>query len=517
MRHIPILLAFLLLTPQAAWGQLLIQSNPVFSTPVPEEQKLGPVERPFQGEILEAGPLDMIPDVQIPDIPELPPDALTPPLETEEAGTITLDEVHYSGNRYTRHWMVRRYLKPLTEAPDGPIHPDTLKARLQTINRFAPFQVQGRLIQDEESGQTRLELDVYEQQPWQIVGTFDNQGRPGIGYYRGGAQLINHNLLGFGDRLGVGYVGSEGAQRLTVDYKIPLNTRGGELGVQYIFHDLDYARNLLPPGVYDLDGQDNALILTLSQPIDKQRRLTPYLSTLFREVTITRNGVEILSANPRPWTLGLRYNDTDRYGRTSLDLQPVIVGQHWFGGDSKFYRARATLFRSLQLPKDNLLVFRGAWQVSGDELPPVQALQVGGEYSVRGYTEGLLTGDRGHYYQLEHHWPVPFLKRANPWLAERLRGITFFDFGQAWIDKSNPRYISGVSAQFGRTTLASVGIGARYRLTQYLQGFVDAGWGLFNRNAIELNADPTVRMHFGIRSDLLPRPFRTRPNMPRRQ
>lgn len=112
---------------------------------------------------------------------------------------------------------------------------------------------------------------------------------------------------------------------------------------------------------------------------------------------------------------------------------------------------------------------------------------------------------------------MPFLKRANPWLAERLRGITFFDFGQAWIDKSNPRYISGVSAQFGRTTLASVGIGARYRLTQYLQGFVDAGWGLFNRNAIELNADPTVRMHFGIRSDLLPRPFRTRPNMPRRQ
>jgi hypothetical protein len=36
-----------------------------------------------------------------------------------------------------------------------------------------------------------------------------------------------------------------------------------------------------------------------------------------------------------------------------------------------------------------------------------------------------------------------------------------------------------------------------------MQGYVDFGFGLLDRNDIEINSQPTARIHFGVRSDLL--------------
>jgi hypothetical protein len=42
-----------------------------------------------------------------------------------------------------------------------------------------------------------------------------------------------------------------------------------------------------------------------------------------------------------------------------------------------------------------------------------------------------------------------------------------------------------------------------------MQGFVDFGFGLLDRSDVEPNAQPTARIHFGVRSDLLPDDYRT--------
>lgn len=495
---LPVLLAVTCNTSPPAHAQLTIQSNPVFSSPTPPEQNLGLTVKPFPGEVVEF-------------------DASTfaePPasLEVNNRDEIKLGNIKLEDSRYYNTWTIWQHLKPLLQKKGEVLKVEDLKQELNQINKFNKFKLKAVISRQPGETDNDIRLEVYEQQPWQIVTAFDNQGRPGTGFYRGSAQVINKSLLGFGDELSVQYIGANRAQRLATEYRIPLNPKGGEFHFQYAYHALDYDPDLTPRAVQDLIGRDHVWTVTLSQPLDKNRVWTPYSSTLWRQVVIKRNGVEITNAHPRPLTLGLRYNKSDKLGRTSIDIAPLIVGQHWMGGDSKFYRARTSLYRSFNLPKDNQLVFRGAWQVTPDALPPVQQFQIGGEYTVRGYTEGLITADRGHFYSLEHLWPVPFVGKINPALQGRVKGITFVDFGQSWLDKSNARYVGGVSSQRGHTTLMAVGVGLRARMTQHAQGFFDVGWGLFNRNDIELLSQPAACIHFGVRSNLLPQPFKKRPD-----
>ena len=165
------------------------------------------------------------------------------------------------------------------------------------------------------------------------------------------------------------------------------------------------------------------------------------------------------------------------------------------------------LRRVFKLPSDNQLTFRFIGQYSNDFLPIGRDLSLGGAYAIRGYTEGLINGDRGVFGSVEHQWPVPGLGKISSKSRQSIRGVTFFDIGQAWLDNTNTRFRQGLSNDVNRTLLASIGVGLRFRVTQYLQGFVDAGYGLFDRNLVEIASQPSVRVHFGFRSDLLPQPM----------
>jgi hypothetical protein len=107
------------------------------------------------------------------------------------------------------------------------------------------------------------------------------------------------------------------------------------------------------------------------------------------------------------------------------------------------------------------------------------------------------------------------MKYVSPWLNDRVQAAYFIDMGQVWSDRSQPGYLSsGPNLASGtntsaRTLLVGTGVGLRARLTRYLIGFVDLAWGLTNQSNIEPNAQPTIRTHFGIRSDLLPDTYKS--------
>ena len=466
-----------------ASAQLNIQSNPVFSTPLPKEQKLGPKPKPFEGTVTfdETAPKDK---------------------------EINLGDIEFEGNHYYNDWTVKRYLKPLRKQQGELLNREKLEAAIADINKTSKFKVKATLSEGDASGETDVHLDVYEKQPWQVSLTADNQGRPGVGMYRGGLQVVNDSLLGFGDTLKVQYTGAARSHRVMADYILPVNRRGGKLLFKYIHQALNYDKRLIAGNPRQI-GKDNAWVLKYIQPLDKKKHWTAWTGFLWRHATLDRADTRILKADPRPWMLGLKYQKPDKWGKTQLGAAS-IVGSDWFGGDSKFWRAKLNAKRVFKLPKKQKVVLRALAQFSPDPMPPVQQFPIGGVYTVRGYTEGLFNGDQGHWYSAEYHTPIPLLSKVLPWVADHTRLVGFVDFGQTWQDASGGRFRPGVSNDSKMTTLLSTGFGLRYRLSQYLQGFVDAGWGLGNPNAPEINNRPTARVHFGIRSTLLKKPWKKR-------
>jgi outer membrane protein assembly factor BamA len=511
----------LTLVPPAQAQSVTIQANPVFSTPVPKNQPLGPKGKAYDGDMIEYTQPQQPASTQgqveggYSKIPPAKSDIGTPldivTLEKVDYSQKNIGNVSFEGNKYTRDFVLKEVLENIEDRQGEALDTAWLDSEIGRINKQQKFKLKGFVSQNEQNPeQADLHFDVYERQPWQIALTADNQGRPGAGMYRGGAQLINENLLGIGDKLTLSYVGSSRSHRAGAVYDLPLNTHGGKFQAKYFYHRIKYDPQYTP-GNDKIIGEDNVVVVSLEQPLDKRRIYTPYISTLWRQVTLDRHFPagkrRVLAADPRPISVGMKYKRPYKYGSTFLNVAGVVGGR-WMGGDSQFFRMNAVGKQVIKLPKKNKLVVRGRYQYSPDAMPPVQQIGISGVGQVRGYTEGLIYGDRGYFVSTEHHWPVPFIERVNPYLANRLEGVTFFDIGQAWQDKSSGRFVPGVSNDSDRTLLMSVGAGVRYNLSRFAQGFCDVAYGIGRRNELELGGSPTFRVHFGVRSNLLPAKFK---------
>jgi hemolysin activation/secretion protein len=413
-----------------------------------------------------------------------------------------------TGNQFYR---TRTVLRDLDLKQGAVLNIRQLEHDLNASNRFNNFHVKANLSPGEKTGETDIRIDETEKQPWQISPTFDNQGRPFIGFYRGGVAVRNDSLLGFGDQLNVQTNFADGTTLALGSYFVPIGSHGDQIGINYGYSRVDL--DLRTAGQPNIDGIANTLGFSWIHPFDEDRVWTGDLGFEGRRIVSRIDGVTdptdpTSRVGIRAFTAGLNFNKFDKWGRTFARLESS-TSIAFLGGNTAFWKANGYLNRFFSLPWNNTLMIRAFGQYSPTDLPSAEAMQIGGAYSVRGYTEGLIIGDRGFNITVEDRWPIPFLSHVSPWLNERLQGAVFYDFGRVWTDKSN---INFVSNQYNRTALMSVGVGLRARLTQYLQGFLDLGYGLHNRNAIEtpIVSEPTFRIHFGVRSDLLPEVYKSR-------
>jgi hemolysin activation/secretion protein len=425
-----------------------------------------------------------------------------------------IGNISITGNRFLRAHAV---LRDVDQHSGEILNVQELQDRLRRISgQPTTYKLKGVLTPSSESGKTDIELQVRERFPWQISPTFDNQGRPHIGTNRWGVELDNGNVTGMGDRFNARWIGASGTQMATASYFVPLNRYGTQVGTTFAFSEvnLDLGTANQPKIIgraYDYAG-------VLVQPLDREQHFTTDMSVNFRRIFTIFAGDRDQAGQTDISALrfGLTYNNTDRFGRTYLRAQ-TSVAPGWLGANRKFWKNDLIATRIVTLPQRNLLILRGQAQLTPDGLPAAELMQIGGAYSVRGYTEGLLAGDRGYSFSVEHRWPIPGLRLVSPWLADRVQGASFFDFGKVRLDRSNSLFVEGQSNRSNRTLLAGAGIGVRARMNSAMQGFVDLGWGLANRGNIEPNAQPSLRVHFGLRSNLLPEDFRdwTKPKQQR--
>jgi len=439
--------------------------------------------------------------------------AFIPPQDLER-GAITVKvlegmvgDMEVTGNKYFKAKVIANHIK---EKPGDPLNIPQLEKELLRINRTEPYRLKATLTPGTNTGETNLQLQVKEQQPYQVALLADNAGRPGIGTYRYGMELSDRNVSGIGDRFTTRWMMGAGQQLASAGYSRPVNNRGGEVSGLFGFSHVNV--DLASLGVKNqpsLVGNAYNYSLLYSQPFDRDRTWVGDIGLNARRASSFFDGDKTRSNDVRSLSLGLNFDKYDRLGRTFARTQATIAPE-MLGANTHFFKLENYATRVVKLPKNNLFIFRGYSQWSPDPLPPIEQFQLGGINSVRGYTQGLLLGDKGYSLNAEWRWPIPMLSHVNPWLDQRLQGAFFFDYGQAWLNKNNPFYIAGVSNTSKRTSLMSAGVGLRAHLTDYLQGYADLGFGLLNRGDVEPNAQPTVRVHFGVRSELLSNDYKSR-------
>jgi hemolysin activation/secretion protein len=144
--------------------------------------------------------------------------------------------------------------------------------------------------------------------------------------------------------------------------------------------------------------------------------------------------------------------------------------------------SRGNLRRSVALNEDTTVVAAANWQYTSDSLLPAsEQIIIGGESTVRGYSTGLFSGDRGFVLNLELHQRVA-LAQDSSWKA------TAF----AFIDRGEVRPFRPPGNQRSTDVLTSAGGGISFSHAKDASGRIVLG--------IPLNTRPEepreYRIHF---------------------
>lgn len=439
-------------------------------------------------------------------------EAFLPPQEVKD-GVLTIQvqegrvgSISMEGNRFYR---VRVIGRNLSQKPGERLNFRVLERDLNYMNRFGGgYRVKAFLSPGEKPGESNIKIKVAEKQPFQISPTFDNQGRYFVGLYRWGVEARNDSLLTLGDRLYARWLGAEGTRVGVGSYTMPLNRFGTELNGSFAYSHVNVKLPIENPP--SITGTSYSAGVSLSQPLGRNRQWQVDGGLNWQRVNHFFEGDQTGSDDIHMFHVGVNFDRYDRWGHTLNRVQNTVA----FRGataSSSFWKIENFFTRIVLLPKNNLIILKSYGQWTPDTLPGMQQFQLGGENSVRGFTEGVLFGDRGYNLGVEYRFPLPGLKYISESASNRIQGALFYDIGQVWKDRSNPYYDPKTATLAKTTLLQGVGFGVRAQLSRFLQGFVDVGFGLGDRKAIEPQMrQPTARVHFGVRSDLFPYDYKMR-------
>lgn len=196
----------------------------------------------------------------------------------------------------------------------------------------------------------------------------------------------------------------------------------------------------------------------------------------FRNDKITTLGGAALFPNyrTRPLTLSYTGRFQKQWGQWGYNLEyahnlssggndDAAYGANRAGASTSWNALRYGFDVAFPLPAQWLFMARLRGQDSGDALVPGEQFGIGGALSLRGLPERVLSGDSGHWGNLEFWTPA---------LAENLRMLVFYDFGR--IRRHNDATLPSAS-------VSSFGLGVRWSMGKQLSASLDLGHVLSGR------------------------------------
>jgi len=408
-----------------------------------------------------------------------------------------LDQINLQVPPETPSYLRANYVKSrLGVEEDQLLNVEHLRERLQLLQLDPLIQgVRAELNAGVSPGSSLLNLEYVEASPKSLTFTGNNGRSPSVGSFQRGANYVDRNLLGFGDRFTFGYNNSSGSNSIDTSYTIPLNPLDGTFGVSFSrgwndviespFDDINDDGD-----TPDIESESQTYELTLRQPISRRIQNRVFRETAIGLTGSLRHSNSFFLDEGLPLSPGAEADGTTRIATlrffqewTQQDAKQVIAlrSQFNFGldalgstinesvpgaeaiPDSRFFSWRGQAQWVRLLAPETLLTLRGNLQLSNQVLLSSEQFGIGGLGSVRGYRQDQLLTDNGFLTSAELQIPVA---RIRNW-DTTLKLAPFVDFGRGWENSDE---------EPDPNTLASLGLGFQVAQGDRLTARLD--WGI---------------------------------------
>jgi hemolysin activation/secretion protein len=372
-----------------------------------------------------------------------------------------LGRISLQGNETTNESYV---IARVRQQPGDLVDLPSLELDLRRFNRTNDVQARAELKPGTQVGQTDINLILTEPALHELRLFSDNNGSEQTGELRLGALYRNRSLFGRRDDLLFTTVRAEGQESYSLAYGAPINTVGTRLNVAYYDDETEVKNG--PFAELKLNGEAHAWVGSLRHPlaVGDVYQIDSILGAKKRNTKNRFDQVLLQDTDTDDVSLGLEAQRVDSAGYWLASVTTARVRSQSLATDErKFDVWRGTLRRNHNISRDYAIVGAINWQHTSDELLPAgEQFLLGGEYSVRGYSSGVLSGDSGYTVNVELHHPV------NLWKGDpRVTGFFFVDYGRVSVYRppGDPRNDDESLLGVGWGANASVGKNVSMRFT----------------------------------------------------
>jgi hemolysin activation/secretion protein len=420
-----------------------------------------------------------------------------------------LEDIKISGTRRLNPGYVR---SRIAVATGKPLNRDRLLEALQLLQLNPLIEnLSAELSAGSRPGESLLEVRVSEADTFDVQIVLDNGRSPAVGSFRRQIQISEANLFGWGDSISAIYTNTDGSNAFDFNYTVPFNPRNGTVSFSFGISESDVIER--PFNILDIQSDSRYYELTVRQPIiqapTKELAIGLTASRRESEATLSPLGEEIpfptLGADDEGKTriTALRFFQewTQRNSQQVFAVRSQFsIGLDAFGStidtapDGRFFAWRGQAQWVRLLAPDTLLLLRGDLQIADRPLVPFEQFGLGGIESVRGYRQDALLADNGFFASAEVRIPIVRFSGRN----NLLQLTPFFDIGTVWNRSGRPSPDVGLE----RNTLASVGLGFRLQLNNYLTARLD--WGI---PLISISGEKDTWQENGLYFSIIANPF----------
>jgi hemolysin activation/secretion protein len=306
-----------------------------------------------------------------------------------------------------------------------------LESDLMRFNRLHDTQLRASVQPGKTGGTTDVQLEAAEAKRYQYSVFADNAGAYSVGNARWGLTARVSGLTGRSDSLQFSAVTSEGSDSFNLGYSAPLNRNDLKLDVSYSQGGIKVVEGAFVP--LDVSGTSHDFSVGLTQPVvvDAQGLWNVYGRLSSKESISKFGGATQQNIDLAVLTLGSTKERQTESAAWTVDVN-LNTGMTILGGEEDFFALRVKSAWMGHLSTRTQLLLRGDLQVSPTELiPSAEQFQLGGSASVRGYSEGLLSGRSGYLTSVELRYalqnPENYLTRSPN--TPLFTGLLFLDHG----------------------------------------------------------------------------------------